>query len=142
VLVALYYGITGIACTWAFRKVLLTSVSRFIFAGVLPLVGGIYLILVAYVLIVPTTLPFGQSADWGTSLPIIIAIALGLPLVIIAAMTARSGFFHEKTVSYVLRNGQLVAATANGTMELSGASAAAAVTTPGAVADQNPSSKE
>ena len=41
VLVALYYGITGIACAWAFRKVLLTSVTRFIFAGILPLLGGI-----------------------------------------------------------------------------------------------------
>ena len=31
-LVALYYGITGIACAWAFRKVRLTSPSWFIFA--------------------------------------------------------------------------------------------------------------
>ena len=53
VLVALYYGITGIACAWAFRKVLLTSVTRFIFAGVLPFVGGIYLILIAYALVAP-----------------------------------------------------------------------------------------
>jgi amino acid transporter len=121
VLVALYYGITGIACFWAFRKVLLTSVTRFIFAGVLPLLGGIYLLLVAYTLAVPSTLPFGQSTDWGTSLPILITVLLGIPLVIIAAMTTRSGFFHEKTVSYVLRGGQLVSETAGGgTMELTG----------------------
>jgi amino acid transporter len=120
-LVALYYGITGIACAWAFRKVLTTSVTRFIFAGVLPFVGGVYLLLIAYCLIVPTTLPFGQSADWGTSLPIIITVLLGIPLVILAAVTTRSGFFHEKTVSYVLKDGQLVAALAGGdTMELTG----------------------
>lgn len=114
VLVALYYGITGIACTWAFRKVLLTSVTRFIFAGVLPFLGGLFLLGVAYVVIAPTTLPLGQSADWGTSLPILITIALGIPLLLIAMATARTDFFHEKTVSYVVRDGQLVAALPSG----------------------------
>ena len=72
-------------------------------------------------LIAPTSLPFGQSADWGTSLPILITILLGIPLVIVAAVTARSGFFHEKTVSYVLQDGVLVSAMAGGgTMELTG----------------------
>ena len=145
VLVALYYGITGIACFWAFRKVLLTSISRFIFAGLLPLLGGIYLLLIAYVLIVPTSLPFGQSPDWGTSLPMIITILLGIPLVIIAAATARSGFFHEKTVSYILKDGQLMSSTADGTMELAGATVGGPPATPAAVADptaQNLSSKE
>jgi amino acid transporter len=149
-LVALYYGITGIACAWAFRKVLLTSVSRFIFAGLLPLLGGIYLLGIGYALIVPTTLPLGQSPDWGTSLPILITVLLGIPLVILAAMTARSDFFHEKTVSYVLVNGKLAASQAGGpAMELSGAAAAAALSTPGATADpaadaaaQNRSSNE
>ena len=143
VLVALYYGITGIACAWAFRKVLLTSVSRFIFAGVLPLLGGLYLLGVAYVVIAPDSLPLGQSPDWGTSMPIIITIVLGLPLVLIARATARSDFFREKTVSYVLRQGALVSSQAGATMELAGATAAAAPASP--VPDprpQSPSSKE
>jgi amino acid transporter len=110
VLVALYYGITGIACTWAFRKVLLTSITRFIFAGVLPLLGGLFLLGVAYVVVAPTSLPLGQASDWGTSLPILITVALGVPLLLIAMATARTDFFREKTVSYVVRNGQLVSA--------------------------------
>ena len=119
VLVALYYGITGIACTWAFRKVLLTSVTRFIFAGVLPFLGGLFLFGVAYVVIAPTTLPLGQAADWGTSLPIIITVLLGVPLVILANLTSSSTFFREKTVSYVLVNGRLVSALdGEATMEL------------------------
>ena len=119
VLVALYYGITGIACTWAFRKVLLTSVTRFIFAGVLPFLGGLFLFGVAYVVIAPTTLPLGGAADWGTSLPIIITVLLGVPLVIIANLTSSSTFFREKTVSYVLANGRLVSALdGEATMEL------------------------
>jgi amino acid transporter len=121
VLVALYYGITGIACAWAFRKVLLTSVTRFIFAGVLPLVGGLILLAVAYMVIAPNTLPLGQAADWGTSLPIVITVLIGVPLVILASVTSRSTFFHEKTVSYVLQNGRLVSALAGGaTIELAG----------------------
>jgi amino acid transporter len=127
VLVALYYGITGIACTWAFRKVLLTSATRFIFAGLLPLLGGLFLLGVAYALIVPTSLPLGQSKDWGTSLPIIITVLIGVPLVILASLTSRSTFFHEKTVSYILVKGQLVSAGDNGaTMELAGATTGAA----------------
>jgi amino acid transporter len=126
VLVALYYGITGISCAWAFRKVLLTSVTRFIFAGVLPLLGGLFLIAVAYVVIAPTSLPYGQAADWGTSLPIIITVLLGVPLVILATLTSRSTFFHEKTVSYVVQNGRLVSALTSGrAMELAGATVGA-----------------
>ena len=115
VLVALYYGITGIACFWAFRKVLLTSPTRLIFAGILPLLGGIYLLLVAYSLIVPSSLPYGQSTDWGTSLPILITVLLGAPLVVLAAATSRSGFFHEKTVSYVQHKGRLMASVGGAT---------------------------
>ncbi|MFZ2033680.1 MAG: APC family permease, partial [Candidatus Dormiibacterota bacterium] len=115
VLVALYYGITGIACFWAFRKVLLTSPTRLIFAGILPLLGGIYLLLVAYSLIVPSSLPYGQSPDWGTSLPILITVLLGAPLVVLAAATSRSGFFHEKTVSYVQHKGRLMASVGGAT---------------------------
>ncbi len=121
-LVALYYGITGIACTWAFRKVLLTSVTRFIFAGVLPFLSGLFLFAIAYVVIAPTSLPYGGAADWGASLPIIIAVLIGVPLVILAQLTTRSTFFREKTVSYILVNGRLVSALDGGaTMELAGA---------------------
>jgi amino acid transporter len=146
VLVALYYGITGISCAWAFRKVLLTSATRFIFAGVLPLLGGLFLLAVAYVVIAPTSLPYGQAPDWGTSLPIIITVLLGVPLVILATLTSRTTFFHEKTVSYVLRNGQLVSALDGGaTMELAGSTVGgppAAPTAPVDPAAQNRSSNE
>ena len=85
VLVALYYGITGIACAWAFRKVLLTSLTRFIFAGVLPFLGGLFLLGIAYVVIAPYQLAARPGADWATGLPIIITVLLGIPLVIVAA---------------------------------------------------------
>ena len=40
----------------------------------------------------------------------LITFVLGIPLTIVAAVLNENGFFHEKTVSYVLHNGQLMAA--------------------------------
>jgi amino acid transporter len=147
VLVAFYYGITGIACAWAFRKVLTSSVSLFFLAGLLPFLGGIFLFWIGYEVVFPAGTSF--SDDIGTAAPVLITFALGIPLTIVAALVNKNGFFHEKTVSYVRKNGQLMAYIPGaGTMELAGA--AAALTTPGATVDpaavadptQNLSSKE
>jgi hypothetical protein len=105
VLVAVYYGVTGISCAWAFRKVLTSSAKLFIFAGLLPLLGGLGLLaLGGYVSYTSWT------TDISTALPILVAMALGVPLLILAVATNRSGFFREKTVSYVLVDGRLTAA--------------------------------
>jgi amino acid transporter len=113
VLVAVYYGITGFASAWAFRKVLLTSVRLFLFAGLLPFIGGVVLFFFAYAVLVPSgAAPFGQASDWGTGLPILIAIGIGLPLVLIAKLNDRSQFFRTRTVSYRKSGGEIVADTA------------------------------
>jgi amino acid transporter len=39
--VCFYYGFTGLACAWYFRHELFKSARNFIFAGLIPLVGGI-----------------------------------------------------------------------------------------------------
>lgn len=39
--IAFYYGLTGIAATWYYRRLLFESASNFIFAGVFPLLGGL-----------------------------------------------------------------------------------------------------
>ena len=113
VLVAFYYGVTGIACAWAFRKVLFTSVKLFFLAGLLPLVGGVFLFWVGYEVI---------ASSVSNALPILIAVGAGIPLTVVAAAVNKNGFFRQKTVSYVRRDGNLVASTAGGgTMELAGA---------------------
>jgi amino acid transporter len=132
VLVAFYYGITGIACAWAFRKVLLSSASLFLLAGLLPFIGGIFLFWVGYEVVFPAGTSFSDAIS--TAAPVLITFALGIPLTIIAAIVNKNGFFHEKTVSYIKQNGRLMAQLAGGpTMELAGA--AAVMTTPGAMAD-------
>jgi amino acid transporter len=102
VLVAVYYGVTGLASAWAFRKVLFSSVRLFIFAGLLPFIGGLFLFAIAGYVV---------SQDVGSAVPILVTMGLGLPLVVLAAATSRSGFFRARTVSYILVEGKLTAST-------------------------------
>ncbi|HEY1592381.1 MAG TPA: APC family permease [Solirubrobacteraceae bacterium] len=46
--VCFYYGCTGIACAFYFRKHLFDSVRNFLFAGLIPLVGGLMLAYIGY----------------------------------------------------------------------------------------------
>ena len=46
VLIAFYYGATGVACAWAYRKVAFQRVGFFFTGVLLPLVGGVVLLLV------------------------------------------------------------------------------------------------
>jgi len=46
--VCFYYGFTGIACAFYFRHDLFKSVRNFLFAGLIPLVGGLMLFGIAY----------------------------------------------------------------------------------------------
>jgi len=38
-MIAFYYGITGLACAWYYRKAIFRSGRNFVFAGLLPLAG-------------------------------------------------------------------------------------------------------
>jgi amino acid transporter len=42
-MIAYYYGQTGVACAWYYRRHLFKSWKNFIFVGVLPLLGGLIL---------------------------------------------------------------------------------------------------
>ncbi|MEU6285085.1 APC family permease [Streptomyces sp. NPDC047028] len=42
--IAFYYGLTGFACAWYFRRTLLHSARNFWLAGILPAVGGVILL--------------------------------------------------------------------------------------------------
>ncbi len=92
VLIAFYYGVTGLACAWAYRKVAFQSL-RFFFTGILlPFVGGVVLLLVGYQVI--------KTAGWSGAGADIITLVLGVPLVIIARLTTKGDFFKQKPVTY------------------------------------------
>jgi amino acid transporter len=43
-MIAFYYGLTGFACAWYFRRQLNRSARDFVFKGLLPLLGGLMLL--------------------------------------------------------------------------------------------------
>jgi amino acid transporter len=93
VLVAFYYGITGLACAWAFRKTLGKGFRANISMIFLPFVGGGVLLFVGYWVI--------KSAG-KTALPDIWVLGLGIPLTFITWIVTRkkSPFFTQPLVSY------------------------------------------
>jgi amino acid transporter len=105
VLVAFYYGVTGVACAWAFRKALFKSPRILFLAGILPLIGGLFLFWIGYEVIV--------TAGFTQSLPVLISGAVGIPLLVLTIVLTKSDFFSQKTVSYDLGpNGEIVASDA------------------------------
>jgi amino acid transporter len=105
VLVCFYYGVTGIACAWAFRKALFKSPRILVLAGILPLLGGLALFWVGYEVV--------KLAGIGPSLPVTIPMVLGLPLLVLTIVLTKSQFFSQKTVSYDIGpNGEIVSSDA------------------------------
>jgi amino acid transporter len=45
-MIAFYYGLTGFACAWYYRRTLFTSVRRFLMVGLAPFAGGAVLLFV------------------------------------------------------------------------------------------------
>ena len=93
VLIAFYYGVTGLACAWAFRKVWGRGVRSTIGLIVLPFIGGVILLYTCYQVMKSA----GMSA-----LPDIITLVSSIPLVIITwALTKnKTDFFRRPRVSY------------------------------------------
>src|SRR6202165_6057201 len=61
VLVAFYYGVTGIACAWAYRRALLKSPRILVLAGILPLIGGIFLFWIGYEVVVSAGFSYSHA---------------------------------------------------------------------------------
>ena len=93
VLVAFYYGITGLACAWAFRRTIGQGWRPNTTMVWLPLVGGIVLLYVCVVVI--------QTGGL-TALPDDVVILSGIPILAFTRwrMRGRVGFFHQALVSY------------------------------------------
>ncbi|MGO8870764.1 MAG: APC family permease [Acidimicrobiales bacterium] len=92
ILVAFYYGATGLACAWAYRKVQFQSLIFFFTGSLFPFVGGAFCFWVGYEVIVQS----GLSA----SAPVLVTLVLGIPLMIIARLRSKSAFFKQRPVAY------------------------------------------
>jgi amino acid transporter len=93
ILVAFYYGATGLACAWAFRKTVGKAWWPNVTMVWMPLLGGIGLLYTCYEVIV---------SGGSSTIPDVVIVAIGIPLTIWAKVATRrsSPFFHQRPVSY------------------------------------------
>ena len=100
--VCFYYGFTGLACGWYFRRELLKSVRGFVLAGVLPVLGGgmMGFVFVKAFIVEQYTKGYNYSPPlFGIQVPIVIGIGsllLGIPFMVWCAFRFRA-FFGRKT---------------------------------------------
>ena len=92
VLVAFYYGAAGIACAWAYRKVMFSRAGFFFTGILLPFLAGVFCFWVGYEVV--------RKAGLGACAPVLIAFALGIPLVIVTRLRTKSAFFERKPIAY------------------------------------------
>ncbi|HZO35290.1 MAG TPA: APC family permease [Solirubrobacteraceae bacterium] len=101
-MIAFYYGLTGFACVWYFRRELTKSTKNFIMAGVLPLAGGLMLLGVFIKSCSDLSKPENSTAgdSWlGLGPPLVIGVGmllLGVVLMIIWRFNGHPEFFRLK----------------------------------------------
>ena len=93
VLVAFYYGITGLGCAWAFRKTLGKGFRANLTMIFLPFIGGVVLLFVCY-----RVLSEGGSSAY----PVDWTLFVGVVLLLIAWIKTRGTgtFFKQPLVAY------------------------------------------
>jgi amino acid transporter len=90
-LIAFYYGLTGFACVWFFRRDLLTSARALLVKGILPLVGGLTL-LGAFILSIKSYWPASSSYSSFEGIGGIFLIGVGSLVIGVIVMLVTSRF--------------------------------------------------
>jgi amino acid transporter len=106
-MIAFYYGLTGFACVWFYRKTLTRNVRDLVMRGVIPLLGGTILLVVFVYGLIQYAKPDWLTDDDGNNVTIfgfgavavvgIGALALGLILMLVWRAMA-PGFFTGSTL--------------------------------------------
>ncbi len=93
VLVAFYYGFTGLACAWAFRKTIGQNFRKNVTMVYLPFIGGVSLLFVCYQVLI---------SGGSTAIPDIVVLASGIPFMLFTMYITRgkTNFFKQQRVSY------------------------------------------
>ncbi|QNJ94927.1 APC family permease [Mycolicibacterium fluoranthenivorans] len=118
-MIAFYYGLTGFACVWFYRKTLTGNLRDFVMRGVVPLLGGVILLVMFGYGLVQYAKPDWLTDDDGNNVTIfgfgavavvgIGALVLGLILMLVWRIMA-PGFF--KGITLPRRSHDLVLETA------------------------------
>jgi amino acid transporter len=99
-MIAFYYGLTGFACAWYYRRTLTSSLGRFIAVGVAPFTGGAILLFV----FVRSCLDLGRAdagstTYFGIGSPLVIGLgflAIGAVLMVIWRLAGHREFFSRR----------------------------------------------
>jgi amino acid transporter len=102
--ICFYYGFTGLACAWYFRKELFKSVRGFFLAGVLPLLGGLLMAAVFVKAFIEDNKQVNAYSHplFGIQVPIVIgigALLLGIPIMLALALKLRPYFSRKSEVA-------------------------------------------
>jgi amino acid transporter len=99
-MIAFYYGLTGFACAWYYRRELTRSVRNFVLAGVLPVLGGLMLLgLFAKSCYDLSKADAGSTTILGLGSPLVIGIGfllLGPVLMVIWRVSGHQEFFRRR----------------------------------------------
>ena len=96
-LIAFYYGVTGLACVWYFRRRLTSSVRDLFLRGILPAVGGLIMLAAfgrsAHDMLAPT---YGATSFHGVGGVFLLGVgAIGVGVAAMLVVRTRfPGFFH------------------------------------------------
>ena len=99
-MIAFYYGLTGFACAWYYRRTLLESWRRLLMVGIAPLTGGAVLLFV----FVRSCIDLGRADAGSTTYlgigsPLVIGLgflALGAVLMAIWRLAGHREFFRRR----------------------------------------------
>jgi amino acid transporter len=105
--IAFYYGLTGFACVWFYRRTLTSSPRHFLMRGVVPLLGGIFLFVMFIYALVQYAKPTNLVDADGNNITIfgigavavvgVLALLLGLVLLAVQRSVSPS-FFRGRTL--------------------------------------------
>lgn len=99
IVVAFYYGLTGIACAWYWRRELRRSIKGLLFIGVAPVIGAIVLFVLLVMAMIEYSAPeasYTETAVFGVGAPLAMAILIfvvGLVLMVISRLTFAQRYF-------------------------------------------------
>jgi amino acid transporter len=107
-MIAFYYGLTGLACTWYYRNTLTGSVRDFVMRGVIPLLGGVGLLIVLIYGLIQYAKPEWLTDDHGNNITIlgfgaVAAVGIGALLLgsilMVVWWAIAPGFFRGRTMA-------------------------------------------
>jgi amino acid transporter len=99
-MIAFYYGLTGLACAWYYRRTLTTSLSRFLLVGLAPFTGGAVLLFVFFRSCIDLgRADAGSATLFGIGSPLVIGLGLlglGVVLMGIWRLAGHKEFFARR----------------------------------------------